>query len=152
VELPFGSLVVENLWLPTRRGGVDEAQAMRVARGTTLVLGLVALVVAINPPAAIYWIVTMGFSLMTSAFTFPRLLGLWWPRATHQGALAGMVGGVTAAALWYLASYVAHGSIDTFLGGIWPALAGPTVSLLLTVTVSRMTAPPSAEVTELFFG
>jgi len=151
VLLLAGSLVVENLWLPSRAGDVDEAQAMRVARWTTLVLGLVALVVAINPPAAIYWIVTMGFSLMASAFTFPLLLGLWWPRATHQGALAGMLGGVAAAALWYLASYAAHGSIDTFLGGIWPALLGPAVSLLLVITVSRATPPPPANVTELFF-
>jgi len=152
VLLLAGSLVVENLWMPTRRGAIDEARALRVARWTTLALGLVAMVVAIDPPAAIYWIVTMAFSILASAFTFPLLLGLWWPRATREGALAGMLGGAATAVAWYLASYAAHGSIDTFLGGIWPALIGPAVSLLLTVAVSRATPPPAADVTELFFG
>jgi len=130
---------------------VDEAQALRVARWTTLGLGVAALIVAIDPPAAIYWIVTMAFSLLASAFTFPLLLGLWWRRATREGALAGMLGGVAVAAGWYLASYLVHGSIDTFLWGVWPALLGPAASLLLIVSVSRATPPPPASVQELFF-
>ena len=36
------------------------------------------------------WIVTMAFSLMASAFTFPFLLGLWWSRLTKEGGIAGM--------------------------------------------------------------
>lgn len=152
ILLLAGSLVVENLWLPLRGGEIEEAEALRVARGTTLALGVVALLVAIDPPAAIYWIVTMAFSLMASAFTFPLLLGLWWRRATRQGALAGMFGGAAAAIGWYLAGYLAHGNYETFILGIWPALLGPTVSLALTVAVSHATPPPPDEVSELFFG
>jgi SSS family transporter len=152
VLLLAGSLVVENLWLPTREREVGEGEALRVARIATLVLGLAALVTAINPPAAIYWIVTMAFSLMASAFTFPLLLGLWWPRATRAGALAGMLGGAATAVLWYLASYFVHGTLEDFVGGIWPALLGPAVSLLLMVLVSRATPPPPDDVVELFFG
>ncbi len=156
VLLLAGSLVVENLWLPTRdrrrAGPIGEDEALRVARIATLALGLVALVTAINPPAAIYWIVTMAFSLMASAFTFPLLLGLWWPRATREGALAGMLGGAATAVAWYVASYVVHGTLEDFVGGLWPALLGPAVSLSLMVAVSRATPPPPAEVVELFFG
>lgn len=156
VLLLAGSLVVENLWLPARVAGrgaeITEIEALRVARWTTLGLGLGALVVAIDPPAAIFWIVTMAFSLMASAFTFPLLLGLWWPRATREGALAGMLGGATAAVLWYLAGYLVHGTFETFVGGLWPALVGPFVSLMLTVVVSRATPVPPRDVVELFFG
>ena len=155
VLLLAGSLVVENLWLPSRSGEfgeIDEGAALRVARGATLALGIVALLVAIDPPAAIYWIVTMAFSLMTSAFTFPLLLGLWWPRATREGALAGMLGGAATAAAWYLAGYLAYGNYETFILGIWPALLGPMVSLVLTVAVSRATPAPPDETVELFFG
>ena len=49
--------------------------------------------VAIDPPATILFIVTMSFSLLASAFTFPLLLGMWWPRATRTGALVAMIGG-----------------------------------------------------------
>jgi SSS family transporter len=152
VLLLAGSLVVENLWLPARGRDVGEAEALRVARFATLALGLAALVTAINPPAAIYWIVTMAFSLMASAFTFPLLLGLWWRRATREGALAGMLGGAVTAVAWYVAGYVVHGTLEDFIGGIWPALLGPTVSLLLMVAVSHATPAPPAEVVELFFG
>lgn len=152
VLLLAGSLVVENLWLPSRGRPVGEDEALRVARWTTLALGLAALVVAIDPPAAIFWIVTMAFSLMASAFTFPLLLGLWWRRATRQGALAGMLGGAAACVLWYVAGYLVHGTLEDFVGGIWPALVGPLASLLLTVTVSRATPAPPDRVVELFFG
>lgn len=152
VLLMAGSLVVEHLWLPVRGRDIGEAEALRVARITTLVLGLVALIAAINPPAAIYWIVTMSFSLMASAFTFPLLLGLWWRGATREGALAGMIGGAATAFLWYLASYLTHGTLEDFVAGLWPALLGPTVSLLLMVMVSRATAAPPVEVIALFFG
>lgn len=152
VLLLAGSLVVEHLWLPARGGEVGEREALGVARWTTLALGVVALIVAIDPPAAIFWIVTMAFSLMASAFTFPLLLGLWWRRATREGALAGMLGGAAAAVLWYVAGYLVHGSFETFVGGVWPALLGPLVSLLLMVAVSRATPEPPAEIVELFFG
>lgn len=152
ILLLAGSLMVENVWLPARSGEVSEVEAVRVARGTTLALGVIALLVAIDPPAAILWIVTMAFSLMASAFTFPLLLGLWWRRANRAGALAGMLGGALAAVGWYAAGYAAHGDFQTFLFGIWPALVGGTVSLVLTVGVSWLTPPVGGEVEEVFFG
>jgi hypothetical protein len=51
-----------------------------------------------------------------------------------------------------VAGYAVHGNYQTFIWGIWPALLGPMVSLLLTVLVSRATPPPPDEVVELFFG
>ncbi len=152
VLLLAGSLVVENLWLPSRDRETDEVTAVRVARGSTLTIGALALLMAIEPPAAIFWIVTMAFTLMASGFTFPLLLGLWWPRATRQGALAGMLGGVAAGVLWYLAGYLAYGTLDSFIGGVWPALVGPVVSLLLMVVVSWLTPAPPDDVVDLFFG
>lgn len=152
ILLLSGSLVVENLWLPSRDREVTEEEGLRVARWTTMGLGVAALIVAVDPPAAIFWIVTMAFSLMASAFTFPMLLGLWWRRTTREGALAGMLGGATVAVLWYVASYLTHGSFEDFLGGLWPAILGPLASLLLTVQVSRTSPAPSEEVVELFFG
>lgn len=152
ILLLAGSLVVENLWLPRRDRQTDDATAVRVARLATFTIGALALVMAIDPPAAIFWIVTMAFTLMASGFTFPLLLGLWWPRATREGALAGMLGGVSAGVLWYLAGYLVHGSLDRFVWGIWPALVGPMVSLVLMVVVSWMTPAPPDHVVELFFG
>ena len=151
VLLLAGSLVVENLWLPNRDSETDEATAVRVGRGVMLTIGGLAMLMAINPPAAIFWIVTMSFTLMASGFTFPLLLGLWWPRATRQGALVGMLGGVAAGVLWYLAGYLVYGDLNSFIGGVWPALVGPLVSLALIGAVSLVTPGPPSDVVELFF-
>ena len=151
VLLLAGSLVVENIYIPLSRRAVDAAQGLKIARLATLALGVTALLMAIEPPAAILWIVTMGFSLMASAFTFPLLLGLWWPRATREGALAGMIGGSIVCVLWYLAGYAVHGTFNNWIGGLWPALIGPMASLLLLVVVSCLTPPPPEGVQELFF-
>ncbi|HSF17491.1 MAG TPA: sodium/proline symporter [Vicinamibacteria bacterium] len=151
ILLISGSLVVENIYGKYGRRTLDTSGGLRISRWVTFIIGALALLVAIRPPAAIFWIVTMSFSFMTSAFTFPFLLGIWWPRATREGGIAGMVGGPIACVGWYLAGFVAHGSLDNWIGGIWPALFGPFVSLLLVVAVSKMTPPPPPEVTKLFF-
>ena len=96
ILLLAGSLAVENIYVKALGGSDDERQGLRVGRVTTLVIGAFALLVATDPPAAIFWIFTMACSLMASAFTFPFLLGLWWPRATKEGGIAGMVGGALA--------------------------------------------------------
>jgi sodium/proline symporter len=149
ILLLSGSLVVENLY--ARRRTIDSASGLRIARRVTFGIGALALLVAIRPPAAIFWIVTMAFSLMASAFTFPFLLGLWWRRATREGALVAMVGGALACVLWYVLGYVRYGSLDNWVGGIWPALLGPLVSLALLVAVSLLTPPPSPAIEETFF-
>ena len=129
---------------PRRRG-------LRLARWTTLGIGALAMTVAVDPPATILFIVTMSFSLLASAFTFPLLLGMWWPRATRAGGLVAMVGGAAFCVLWYVLGYLEHGTFDNWIAGLWPALIGPLVSLVLLVVVSLVTAPPPREVHEVFF-
>lgn len=145
------SLVVENLYVPLSKREVGTVEGLRIARYVTLALGAGALFVAIDPPATILWIVTMAFSLMTSAFTFPFLLGVWWPRATKEGGLAGMIGGSVACVVWYVLGYMQYGNFNNWIGGIWPALVGPFASLILLVVVSRMTPEPPGAVLDLFF-
>ncbi len=151
VLLLASSLIVENLYLPLAKGRPSQRRGVRVARWTTLGIGALALAVAVDPPAEILFIVTMSFSLMASAFTFPLLLGMWWPRATRAGALAGMLAGAGTCVVWYALGYLKHGTLDNWIGGLWPALVGPAASLLVLVTVSKLTAPPPREVREVFF-
>jgi SSS family transporter len=151
ILLMSGSLVVENLYAKRAGPSIDPARGLAIARRVTFAIGALALLVAVRPPAAIFWIVTIAFSLMASAFTFPFLLGLWWRRATREGGLAGMVGGAVACVLWYAAGYARYGTLENWIGGIWPALFGPLVSLVLLVLVSKLTAPPPPSIEETFF-
>lgn len=151
ILLLAGSLVVENVYIKFMGRDVDSRKGLQIARNVTLIVGVLSLLVAIKPPAAILWIVTMSFSLMASAFTFPFLLGLWWPGATREGGIAGMSGGAVACVFWYVAGYAKYHSFDTWLGGIWPPLFGSFISLLLLVVVSTVTPPTPGEVIDIFF-
>jgi Na+/proline symporter len=147
-----GSLIVENVYIPYVDSDVDSEKGLKIARFATLVIGVLGLLVAIKPPAAILWIVTMSFSLMASAFTFPFLLGVWWPRATKEGAIVGMIAGALSCIFWYVISYIEYHTLDNWIGGIWPAIFGSFVCLVLFVVVSKLTDPPPDEVYEIFFG
>lgn len=151
ILLVAGSLVVENVYVKLIGRTIEAQQGLRIARWVTFIIGALAMAMALRPPAAIFWIVTMSFSFMASAFTFPFLLGLWWPRATREGGLAGMIGGALACVVWYVLGWARYGSLENWIGGIWPALFGPMVSLVLMVVVSKVTAPPPEEVTKTFF-
>lgn len=151
ILLLSGSLVVENIYVRSMKRKVNRRRGLRIARVVTLAIGVMALAFALEPPAAILWIVTMSFSLMASAFTFPFLLGLWWPRATREGGLAGMIGGAIACVFWYVLGYLEHRSFDNWVWGLWPALVGPAVSLVLVVVISRLTPPPPQKVLAVFF-
>ena len=150
ILLLAGSLVVENIYGSFRKE-LDPKKGLKIARYVTLVIGVLALLVAIKPPAAILWIVTMAFSLMASAFTFPFLLGLWWPGATKEGGITAMIGGAISCVIWYVAGYMKYQSFSNWIGGIWPAIFGAAVSLVLILIVSRFTPPTPKEVKELFF-
>ncbi|HJS74355.1 MAG TPA: sodium/solute symporter [Vicinamibacteria bacterium] len=151
ILLVAGSLTVENVYVKLIGRTVSAREGLRIARWVTFVIGALAMAMAIRPPAAIFWIVTMSFSFMASAFTFPFLLGLWWPRATREGGLAGMLGGALACVAWYVLGYWRYGTLEDWIGGLWPAFFGPMVSLVLMVVVSKLTAPAPEEVLETFF-
>jgi cation/acetate symporter len=151
ILLLAGSLVVENVYIKFLGRKVTGRKGLNIARFVVLTIGILALTVAVDPPAAILWIVTMSFSLMASAFTFPFLLGLWWPGTTKEGGIAGMIGGAIACVFWYVLGYMEHQSFDNWLWGIWPAIFGPFVSLILVVGVSKLTEPTPQDVLEIFF-
>jgi len=151
ILLITGSLVVENIYMKVKTEEVDNRKALRAGRIVTLILGLLGLAVAIKPPAAILWIVTMSFQLLAAAFLFPLLLGLWWPRASKAGGIAGMIGGVSSCVIWYVLGYIQTQSFSNWIGGIWPAILGAAVSLVLVVVVSLATKPSPQDVIDTFF-
>ena len=151
ILLLASSLVVKNVYGQYVKKEFDQSRGLRIARYVTLAIGLSALLIAIRPPAAILWIVTMAASFLASAFTFPFLLGLWWRRATKEGGIGGMIVGALGCVTWYVVGYIEYQSFSNWVGGIWPVLVGAALSLVTTVVVSRATAPPPADVHEIFF-
>jgi SSS family transporter len=78
----------------------SERTLSNLARGVTVVIGLVGLVVALTEPASIFYFVLFAWSGIACAFTPVVLCSLFWKRTTKLGAIAGMIGGFVVTVVW----------------------------------------------------
>ena len=72
-----------------------------VARGAIIAVALLAAWAALAEPETILGMTAAAFSLAASTFLPALLLGIWWKRASGEGALAGMLAGL-AVCLYYM--------------------------------------------------
>ncbi len=129
---------------------IDPAASSRrrlmLSRLLLVVVAVVAAAMASLRPGGILEMVSWAFSL-AGAGLFPALvLGIWWRRATAQGAIAGMLlgGGLTA---FYLAATRFFGmplwfGIDTVAAG----LIGIPVGFAAIIAVSLATPVPDRQI------
>ena len=130
----------------TERG---ELIAARVAAGAAV---LVAGYLGINPPGFVAQVVAFAFGLAASSFFPVIILGIFSKRATREGAIAGMIVGITFTAAYIVYFKLLHPELntaDSWWLGISPEGIG-TVGMLLnfaiTITVSRFTPAPPEEI------
>ncbi|UCF81751.1 MAG: sodium:solute symporter family protein [Acidobacteriota bacterium] len=74
-----------------RRG--SEKLASRVAFASTWAVGLLAMVLAYDPPELITRYYTEAVGLLTAGLFVPTVAGLWWKRANTAGGAAALVTG-----------------------------------------------------------
>ncbi len=89
----------------------------------------------------VQFIVLLFTALMASSFFIPVVLGIYWRRATREGAASAMLGGVTVTFLW---KAFGSASID-------PVLPGFLASAALMIVVSLVTPPPPESATAPYF-
>lgn len=100
------------------------------SRGATLVVGVLAFVLAVTSTDVVFRMVSFAWSGLSAAFGPGLLLTLWWKRTTGAGVLAGMIGGTVTVVVWRLLSW------DAFLT---ERVSGVAVAVLLVVVVSLLT-------------
>jgi SSS family transporter len=123
---------------PRARGWVNRIGVVVV--GTVPVVLLLS---GVGEGELVQFIVLLFTALMASAFFAPVVLGVTWRRATREGAVAAMVGGLAAALLWEVLGWE---NVD-------PVLPGFLTSCCLMVGVSLATpAPPREAVAPYFDG
>jgi cation/acetate symporter len=108
-----------------------------------------------NPPATVAQVVAYAFGFAASSFFPVLVLGIFWRRATKEGAIAGMLAGLgfTAAYVtWFELVAPARNVPEAWWFGISPEGIGAVGMLLnaaVLVVVSRLTTAPPAEVQEM---
>ena len=78
-------------------------QRILVARTAVVLVAGVAAWVSLAVPEAVFAAAGSAFSLAASAFLPALLLGIWWKRATPEGALAGVLAGLVVCLYYMLA-------------------------------------------------
>lgn len=122
-----------------------ELIAARLAAGGAVV---VAGYLGINPPGFVAEVVAFAFGLAASSFFPVIILGIFSKRTTREGAILGMITGITTTAAYIVWFKFVHPELNTpehWLWGISPEGFG-TVGMLLnfavTIGVSLVTPPP----------
>ncbi len=131
------SHLVKDLWIETLgRGDVSqERQLLKITRGATVAVGLVALAIGLAAPGIVTLLI-YSYTLYTAGVFVPMLGGVLWSGATRTGALAAMIGGSGTALAGILTG--------ADLGGVPTEIYAALVSAVLFVAVSVLTSRDQA--------
>jgi len=117
------------------------------AAGAVIPAGLIG----IWPPAFVGEVVAYAFGLAASSFFPAIVLGIFWKRATREGAITGMLSGMGFTGLYilYFTTLGKGSGPEQWLFGINPqgiGALGMVVGFVVIVVVSLLTPPPPQEV------
>lgn len=130
--------VVQNVFDPD----ADQRRLSLMGKGVTVVIGGVAMALALTEQRMIFWFVLFAWSGIAAAFTPVVLCSLFWKGTTRAGAIAGMVGGFAATVLWVV--YFKARWWD-----LYEMIPGFAAGFACTILVSLMTRPDPEAVAEL---
>jgi cation/acetate symporter len=121
-----------------------ESDRMQVAKGGTLALAGVVLLLALDPPGLIAEITAVAFALAGNTIFPLFVLGIWWDRANREGAIAGMIVGILCTFAQPL-----FGGVAPQVAALFPitssALCGAPLVICVIIAVSLVTPAPSEE-------
>lgn len=110
---------------------------------------------AINPPGFVAETVALAFGLAASSF-FPAIcLGIFSKRANKEGAISGMLCGISLMLIYILKfkfGFFGGGTSDDWWFGVSPEGFGTLsmiVNLIVTITISSFTKKPSEKIQKL---
>jgi len=159
--LAISSAISHDLLKRTLMPDISERQELMASRLAMAGAVLGAGYLGLNPPGFAAGTVALAFGLAASSLFPALLLGIFSKRVTREGAVLGMLAGIGVT----LAYVFQHKGImfipgTSFLGDLPPnwflgiepnafGVVGAIVNFTITLTVSRLTAPPPASVQQL---
>lgn len=92
--LQSSATIVKDLYLRARPEHMhNEPLLKRFSARVTLILGMLLLLAAWNPPDMLIWLNLLAFGGLEAVFLWPLVLGLYWEKANAAGALSSMISG-----------------------------------------------------------
>lgn len=136
--LVTGSIISEDILHHTFGLKMNEKQQLLSVRIVILVVGMISICFAINPPGLIYTLIMFAIAIVMPLFPI-LVLGIYWKKATKQGAIAGVIVGTALVLMTYWVWHVG----DTWYGAF--GLLGALVSMVLVSLVTKQSEEDSRE-------
>ncbi|REE82763.1 cation/acetate symporter [Lutibacter oceani] len=156
--LVIASSISHDLFKKIIKPDISEKGELIAARLSAFVAVLIAGYFGINPPGFVAAVVALAFGLAAASFFPAILLGIFDKRMNKEGAISGMIVGLTLM-FFYMAKYKLHWigdpEVDTaenWWFGISPEGFGTVamvVNFIISLVVSRLTPAPPQEVQEI---
>ena len=143
--LAASSSASKDLLMGTFKMKFSDKTGMLIARGTVVMISIVAVIIAWNPDSSVFKIVSFAWAGFGAAFGPIVLFSLFWKRTNMYGALAGLVSGGAMVFVWKFIIRPMGGALD-----IYELLPAFIVSSVCIVIVSLLTKKPDASVYEEF--
>ena len=134
---------------------ISEKGELIAARVAIAVAVVGAGLAGLNPPGFVAQVVALAFGLAASSFFPAIILGIFDKRMNKEGAIAGMIVGIVFTAgyiLYFKPQLLGWGTPEGLWFGIVPegiGVIGMFFNLIVSVVVSRMTAPPPQTIQNL---
>lgn len=161
----IASGVVRDVYQRIINPEATDYEIRRMTRIVMILVGAVALIANISPPAYLQALVVFCTSGQAGAFFVPLVMACFWRRATKEGILASMGAGALTVLVLYATGWTrswldypdpgigqATDFRPYFLLGIEPIVWGIAVSGIVGIVTSLRTPPPSKELLDRMFG
>ncbi|PKN41029.1 MAG: cation acetate symporter, partial [Deltaproteobacteria bacterium HGW-Deltaproteobacteria-20] len=130
--------------------GASEKMRLLVGRVMIGVGVIIAGYFGINPPGFVAQVVALAFGLASSSFFPIIVLGIFWKRASKEGAICGMISGIGFTMLYIVQTKFL--GVSPWFFGISPegiGTVGMVINFAVTFGVSMITKAPPAAVQEM---
>jgi Na+/proline symporter len=144
ILLTVASAVSHDIYAKLLRPRASERARVLASRLAVLTFSAIPVALALRQFDLVNFIVIWAAKLLVSFLFIPVVVGLNWRRATRAGAIASMLGGMTACLVWSRLG-------SPYFMGLDPAEAGVLASAALMIGVSLLTAPASDAAQRQFF-
>jgi len=131
---------------------ISEKQELMYARLAAGLAVVIAGLFGIYPPGFVAQVVAFAFGLAASSFFPAIIMGIFYKRMNREGALAGMVTGISFTAIYIIYFKFLGGTSDQWLFGISPegiGTLGMIINFIVALVVSNMTPSPPDEVQQI---
>ena len=152
--LASSGAVVHDLMVNVMNINMTEAQQVRVAKITTVVVGAIAIVLGILFEGLnVGYLVGWAFSVAASANLPALIMLLFWKGTTRQGIIAAVLVGMTSSLAWILLSADTYDKVyglnpqDAIVPFSQPGLVTIPLGFLTLVVVSQLTRNRSSDAT-----